>query len=54
MEGPTMSMFEQEADNAAAGPCEETAFDIDDAQPQVSPVCNICLAHTCLGIVWSG
>ncbi len=53
MENPTMSMFEQEADNAAASSCEETACAVDDAQPQVSPVCNIRLAHTCLVIVWS-
>ncbi len=49
----SLSMFGQGVDNAAASPCAVTVSDVDDAQPQVSPVCNICFAHTCLGRVGS-
>jgi len=49
----SLSMLGQGVDNAAASPCEETAAAVVDAQPQVSPVCKICFAHTCLVIVWS-
>ncbi|KAL0052968.1 hypothetical protein WJX82_010522 [Trebouxia sp. C0006] len=32
----SLSMFGQGVDNAAASPCEDTASDVDDAQPQVA------------------